>query len=86
MSIFSGSSTGNFDLGIGYALSFSSYAIGIGQPQYLCLDTPQSLSLKLICFLPNYLSSKILIVSRTDFSGASKPLRKSEFIITPGPG
>ena len=60
---------------------FSSYAIGIGHPQYLCLDTPQSFNLKLICFFPNFFSSKILIVSIIEFSGALRPLRKSELII-----
>ena len=58
----------------------------MGQPQYLCLDTPQSLILKFIFFLPIPFFSKILIVSRTELSGATKPFKKSEFIIIPGPG
>ena len=41
----SGNLTGSIDLGIGYTFPLSSYATGIGQPQYLCLETPQSLSL-----------------------------------------
>ena len=28
--------------------------MGIGQPQYLCLETPQSLSRKVIFFFPNF--------------------------------
>jgi len=72
-------------LGTGRASPLSSYNIGIGHPQYLCLDTPQSFNLKLIFFLPRFFSSKIFMVSITESSGALSPFKKSEFIITPGP-
>ena len=34
----------------------------MGQPQYRCLDTPQSLSRKRVFFLPRFFSSIILII------------------------
>ena len=52
ISIFSGNLTGKSFSGIFKILSFSSYATGIGQPQYLCLDIPQSFSLKFVFFFP----------------------------------
>ena len=84
--MFSGSFTGRFSFGTGCAFPFSSYKTGIGQPQYLCLDTPQSFNLKFIFFLPRPFFSKTLIVSRTELSGALSPFKKSELIIIPGPG
>ena len=59
--------------------------MGIGHPQYLCLETPQSLSLKFIFLTPNFLFSKVSIVLTIDSSGTFKPFKKSEFIITPSP-
>ena len=59
--------------------------IGIGQPQYLCLDIPQSFSRKFIFFFPIFFSSNIFIVLIIDSLGALRPFRKSEFTITPGP-
>ena len=48
--IFSGSLTGNSSSGITTILFFSSYAIGIGHPQYLWREIPQSFNLKLVFF------------------------------------
>ena len=44
-STFSGSNTGKSFLSTGIILPSSLYKIGIGHPQYLCLEIPQSLSL-----------------------------------------
>ena len=84
-SISSGSLTGNCSSGIFTTLLFSSYAIGIGQPQYLCLDIPQSFNLKLVFFLPKFLSSKIFIVSLIYSLGTFKLFKNLEFMIMPGP-
>ena len=58
--------------------------IGIGHPQYRCLDIPQSLSLKLVSFSP-----LLFNVKRSEaFSLASsilKPFKNSELIIFPSP-
>ena len=62
-----------------------SYAIGIGQPQYRCLDTPQSFNLKFIFFLPRFFSSKILIVCNIDSFGAFRPSKNFELYIIPDP-
>ena len=80
-----GSFTGKSFSGIFITLWFSSYAIGIGQPQYLCLEIPQSFNLKFVFLFPKFLFSKILIVSSIDFSGTFKPFKNSELIITPDP-
>ena len=84
-STLSGSFTGKSFLGIVETFPFSSYAIGIGQPQYLCLETPQSFNLKLIFFFPIFFSSNISIVLRIDSSGTLRPLRNFEFIKDPAP-
>ncbi len=83
-STFSGSLTGKDFSGIFTTLLSLSYAIGIGHPQYLCLDIPQSFNLKLIFFLPKFLSSRTFIVSFIDSSGAFKLFKNLELIITPG--
>ncbi len=57
----------------------------MGQPQYRCLETPQSFNLKFIFFFPIFLSSNILIVSIIDCSGTFKPSKNLELKITPGP-
>ena len=51
---------------------------GIGSPQYLCLETPQSFSLKLIFFSPNFFSSKCSIVFIIEFSCHFNPFKKFE--------
>ena len=81
--IFSGKLIGKLSFGILTILLFSSYAIGIGHPQYLCLETPQSLSLKFIFFLPSFLSSSISIVLIIDSSGTFNPFKKSELKLFP---
>ena len=43
-------SIGNISFGTFVGLPLSSYIIGIGHPQYLCREIPQSLSLKFIFF------------------------------------
>ena len=75
----------NNSKGIFLGLLFSSYIIGIGQPQYLCLDTPQSLSLKLTFFFPNLFFSKYSIVFGIESSGHFKPSKNWELKILPGP-
>ena len=52
----SGNKIGKSFLSTVIASPFSLYTIGIGQPQYLCLDTPQSLSRNVIFFFQNYFS------------------------------
>ena len=83
--IFSGNFIGNFSIGTFTILLSLVYAIGIGQPQYLCLDIPQSLSLKLIFLFPISFSSKISIAFIIASSGAFKLFRIGELIIVPGP-
>ena len=74
-SMLSGNLTGKSFSGISLIFPSSSYAIGIGHPQYLCRDTPQSLNLKFICFFPIFFSSKISIVFKTDSSGTLSPFK-----------
>ena len=50
--IFSGSLIGNISFGTFIMFPFLLYAIGIGHPQYLCRDTPQSRILKVIFSSP----------------------------------
>ena len=59
--------------------------MGIGHPQYLCLDTPQSFNRKFIFLVPILSFSSISIVFIIDSSGAFKPFKKSELIIIPDP-
>ena len=77
--------TGKSFLSTGTASPFWLYTIGIGQPQYLCLDTPQSFNLKFIFFCPNFFFSSISIVLIIESSGTLNPFKKSELIIIPGP-
>ena len=84
-SISSGNLTGSWSFGTVNTFPSGSYAIGIGQPQYLCLETPQSFNLKLIFFFPILFSSKISIVFIIDSSGTLRSFKKSEFIILPAP-
>ena len=53
----------------------------MGQPQYLCLEIPQSFNLKLIFFSPKSFSSKYSIVLIIDSSGHFKPFKKDELNI-----
>ena len=83
--MLSGSVTGKSDLGIFIIWLFSSYAIGIGHPQYLCLETPQSFNLKFIRFFPFFLFSKMLIAFEIDCSGTLSPSKNFELMIIPCP-
>ena len=82
--IFSGSSTGRLSKGILTVSPLELYAIGMGQPQYLCLEIPQSLSLKLIFFCPTFFSSIILIASAIESFGDFKLSKNFELNIIPG--
>ena len=62
----------------------SKCIMGIGQPQYLCLEIPQSFNLKVIFFSPIFSFSISFIIFVFAWS-TFKPLRKSEFIILPSP-
>ena len=57
----------------------------MGQPQYLCLEIPQSFNLKLIFLFPKLFFSKYSIVFEIESLGDFKLLRKEELIIYPGP-
>jgi len=57
----------------------------MGQPQYLCLDTPQSFNLKLIFFVPNFSFSRYSIVLIIETSGHFNPFKKDELKRYPGP-
>ena len=81
----SGKLIGRFSFGILTILLSLSYAIGIGHPQYLCLETPQSFNLKLIFFIPNFFFSNISMVLIIESFGTFKPFRKSELKIIPDP-
>ena len=48
--------TGSSSLSKAITFPSSLYIIGIGQPQYLCLDIPQSLSLETVFILPIFFS------------------------------
>ena len=79
LSSYSFFSLGKSFLLTGNASSLSLYTIGIGHPQYLCLDTPQSLSRKVIFFSPNF----FLDITSIAFSIALltvKSFKKSELI------
>ena len=58
---------------------FSSFRIGIGDPQYRCLDTPQSLSLKFVDLLPQFNSFAFFSIA-LKASSKDRPLNSSEFI------
>ena len=81
--ILLGSFTGKSSTGIFTISFFELYAIGIGHPQYLCLETPQSFSLKLIFFLPIFFSSSTSIVLVMDSDGAFNPFKNFELKSTP---
>jgi len=57
--------------------------MGIGHPQYLCLDIPQSLSLKLVCFFPKLFFSKYSIVFGIDSVGTFNPFKNCELKSSP---
>ena len=80
-SIF-GSSTGRSDSGTITIPQSSQWITGIGHPQYLCLEIPQSLSLKFVSTLPLAFAFKILLISSKAFS-KSNPSNFSLFIRTP---
>ena len=69
-----GSLTGNSFAGTKLSLSFK---IGIGDPQYLCLDTPQSLSLKFVDLFPQ-LSSVAFFSIALKASSKDRPLNSQE--------
>ena len=80
----SGSVTGRFFSSTGIGPHSPQWIIGIGQPQYLCLDIPQSLSLKFISFFPLFFN--ISFSEALSFASETlKPSRKSELIISPSP-
>ena len=83
-SISSGSSNGNWSSGTSMISPSSLYIIGIGHPQYLCLDTPQSRSLKFVVFSPSF---KLSILSIIFFFASSmdKSFKNSEFFSLPFP-
>ena len=72
-----GSNIGRYFFSTGIGLPFLSYTIGIGQPQYLCLETPQSLSLKVIFFVPIFFCDIILIAFSIAL-GTVKPFKNLE--------
>ena len=51
---------------------FSSFRIGIGDPQYRCLDTPQSLSLKFVDSLPQFNSIAFFSIALKAFKAIEK--------------
>ena len=55
--------------------------MGIGHPQYLCRDTPQSFSLKFIFFFPKSFFSKYSIALRMESSGHFKPFKNEELFM-----
>ena len=76
-SMSSGSSTGRLSSGNCTNVPSSRYIMGIGHPQYLCLETPQSLNLNFTVFLPILSSiSFSIILSLASFT--FKPFKKSE--------
>ena len=84
-SIFSGSLIGSFSFGTLYTFPSLSYAIGIGHPQYLCLEIPQSFNLKLVFLLPFFSFSINSIVLIIDWSGTFKLFKNFELNNTPEP-
>ena len=72
-------------LGTLTGLFFSSYMIGIGQPQYRCLDIPQSFNLKLIFFFPKLFFSKYIMAFSIESVGAFNPFKNLELKIIPEP-
>ena len=84
-SLILGNLIGNISKGTLWGFSFSSYTIGIGQPQYLCLEIPQSFNLKLIFFSAILFFSKYSIVLIIESSGLFNPFKNDELKIYPGP-
>ena len=83
-STFSGNKTGKSSSGTGTMPQSSQCIIGIGHPQYLCLETPQSLRRYVVFLLPAPLASKAAITAFFA-SSISRPSRKPELIMQPGP-
>tara|TARA_B100000963_G_C22155868_1_gene463839 strand:+ start:235 stop:549 length:315 start_codon:yes stop_codon:yes gene_type:complete len=59
---FSGSLIGSSFSSTGKISPSFRYIIGIGHPQYLCLETPQSLSLNLVVCFPIFDFSKTELI------------------------
>ena len=69
-------------VGTGMSPQLLHLIIGIGHPQYLCLETPQSLNLHVVLDFPEFNLSNSSI-ARFFASVTFKPFKKKEFIITP---
>ena len=78
-SISSGSVTGSCFSGTLTMPQASQLITGIGHPQYRCLDTPQSLNLKLVDLFPQ-LSSVAFFSIALKASSKDKPLNSPELI------
>ena len=81
-SISSGNFIGSSLLSTGTIDPSFKWIIGMGQPQYLCLEIPQSFNLNDIFFLPifNFSISFIILVFACS---TVNPFRKSELINVP---
>src|SRR5699024_9645821 len=83
-SVSSGNSKGKSSSGIAVVVPSSQWIIGIGSPQYLCLENNQSRSRYVTSFVPLLFSSShsiILFIAASSF----RPLRKPEFTCFPSP-
>ena len=79
-----GNNTGRFSSFSITTPHFSQYKAGIGVPQYLCLETPQSFNLYFVVLSPNpFASTYSAILTKASFEDI--PLNSSEFVITPDP-
>ena len=80
----SGRQTGSWSSGNGTSPQLLQNTMGIGHPQYLCLDTPQSRILYVtVSFpIPNFCNSLIL---KSTASFVSNPFKKSELMCKPSP-
>src|SRR3972149_2286264 len=81
---FSGSFTGKSFSGTGTMPQESQYMMGIGVPQYLCLETSQSLNLYCI-FLRPFLFDSNAFVTFSFASSEKRPLKNPELIKIPEP-
>ena len=81
-SISSGRVIGNSSSGTGIISPSSLYKIGIGHPQYLCLEIPQSRSLKFVSLFPLLFSTSFSI-ALFFASSMLRPFKKSELINFP---
>src|SRR5216684_1507240 len=57
-----GSRTGSCSSGTGTRPHFSQYSTGIGVPQYLCREMPQSFSRYVVCASPNFFASASAVI------------------------